>query len=457
MSSNNTDQKTTPEKALYSSFWKPFFAYWLLCVLAFGSCWYWLSSHLEDLLTRRVNDLGHQIVSIAADASSEAVVSEDTLFLSQLVQDISSHPFVATASVFRIDGTLIADYQSVDHQLTHTEQPPTELQSALTGYLPQYQSITVPFVTEIDWQNNPVGWFQISLNRYSLESDIRTSSYHVTLVTLSAFFLFSLIGLVYFYRTRKHPVLPQLPNMLLPSPNDKKTNTQSLSDAVALIKNGSSTSSGLQFKTAHLATVSEASNINIHHDGAVTLIALRTPGATKDHSELVNQLMAWHSIIFEAGKMFEVPCYLIGRHQFLITSASKQLDNVLQLIYLLQALQEILQQDKKTLSRCCAAVTQGEIEIRYMMQNHALVSGEAFGRLTTQLRTLKQFAWIDARLIEHLTLVEKTESSELTTIGIESQPEKTVSADSFTQSLNHRRANTLLQKYWPNYENTENH
>lgn len=423
--------------------------YLLFSSIVFVGAWFWLTWQVRYLLEQRVSETGHQLAQVAAIASAEAVVSEDKVYLSHLLEQLTAKNFVLEAAIYRLDGTLIAQQIPIDHQSnTAINFEDDRLKYLLTAHLPQYVSPAVPFMVEVKWQGNPVGWLQVTLDRLQLEQDFRNSSYRITLFSIVAFSISLLLGIIAVWRRslrklKPEPVAHKDPKESVDEP------LHSLTDAAQRLKKKTGNRDQLHFKPVSLRRYIPLSTPTLTHSGLVQLFSIKSISSNATAPEqILNQQLIWQNILFEAAALFELKASLIGRNQFLITGDKAQTENAVKLGFLIHEVQTELSHLPELACHCSMLLGLSTLSIKQINERLSLVAGGEFQSWLEKLRKLNSYAMIDENMAENLDLVEHESDIEAPFFTVENHPEKTIQLPPESQSIIERQAQSLIKKYW---------
>ncbi len=423
--------------------------YLLLSAIVFTGAWFWLTWQLRYLLEQRVSETGHQLAQVAAIASAEAVVSEDKVYLSQLLEQLTAKHFVLEAAIYRLDGTLIVQQAPTDaHSSTALSYEDDKLKYLLTAHLPQYLSPAVPFMVEVKWQDNAVGWLQITLDRLQLEQDFRNSSYNITLFALIAFGVSMLIGSVTLWRRSVRKLKPK-PVAQTEVQESIEEPLHSLNDAAQRLKKKTGSREQLHFKPVSLRRYVPLTTPTQIHSGLVQLFSIKS--VTKNDiapEQTLNQQLIWQNILFEAATLFELKASLIGRNQFLITGDEAQIDNAVKLGFLIHKVQAELSHQPELACHCSMLLGQSTLSIKQVNERLSLVAGDEFQSWLEKLRKLNSYGLIDEKLSQKMELVEYESDIQTPCLVVENHPEKTIQLSSESQAVIERQAQSLIKKYW---------
>jgi uncharacterized membrane protein affecting hemolysin expression len=447
----------TPVRSLFKSL----LLYLLFSAIVILSAWFWLTWQLKALLEHRVSEIGHQLAEVTAIASAEAVLSEDKEYLTHLLQQLVEKDKVLQAAIFRLDGTLIVEQTSAISQTSKDtnmdataslSQEPTDpsysLENLLTAHIPKYRSPSVPFMVEIDWQNTSVGWLQITLDRWQLEQSFRHSSYQVTLYSLIAFCVSSLLSFILLWHRRRTK------SQAITETTDSQDKTLSTSDihslreAAAQLKNNPNHPQ-LHFKSVNLHRFTPLNPPTQQHHGLVQIFSLKLKySETSSPEQLLTQQLTWHNIMFEAASLMNLNARLIGRHQYLIIGEHVQLENMVKLGFLIHSIQQQLSCLPHLACQCSMLLGKSDLFIKNIDSQLSFVVGEEFNRWLVKLRQLKSYGLIDQSLASELTLKSDDPDMHQISIEIENHPDHELVLEPKELALIERQTQSLIKKYW---------
>jgi len=170
--------------------------------------WIIINSKVEALVVQRTSEYAHSIARIAADSSSEALLSEDILQLNLLVENVAKDPYIRQATIYSEDGQIVSQYPSESEQ-EHSQdgkneaipdgqqQPASDLNGSQQAKLNNQQFIqrqkNIPFIEPIAYQSITAGWFKLEIDSYLLEKKFRDAYFEIQLysggIALVLFFI----------------------------------------------------------------------------------------------------------------------------------------------------------------------------------------------------------------------------------------------------------------------------
>ncbi len=447
--------------------------YTVIISSVFFFAWLWLSQQLNIVLKHRVDAFGNDMTQLCATASSKAVVSEDIDVLKDLIKHISHTDFIDSASIYRLNGTLILSSdinesnetihtdistKSDEDNLTINKKSSSAIFAPLTEWLTSYFPLTnetnIPFLKEIQWNNTQVGWFKLVLNRKAMEENIKHNSLQMSLIILITFFSTLFISLYILMRIkRKH--LQRIDNPLKANTSEKlfdtNNNIKHLSELVKMVKAGDK-SLPLHFQTPQ---INNRINTDYHthiHNGLIIQLSL---SFEKDSEQPIDEFLEiqtrWHSVIFECSLMHKCQSFSTASNAFSILMENNDIDNA---IIFMQTMQfffnkyENTQQLPRVAFRC--SLNFGNAFFRsHMKQDIAIAAGVGFDRGVLLLEESSSAFTIDHHLMSQIQSVPISEVASHHRIYIFQNTEEVVLISVDKLSLIERQSHTLLKKYWP--------
>ena len=192
-----------------------------ITVLILATTWFIINSQVEQLVTHRTSEYAHSIARIAADSSSEPLLSDDILQLNLLVENVARDPYIKQATVYSEDGQIVSQYPSEETLLSNQQviekaqnEITQELNSTqkgrkgklLTNSLPSKSSRefmerqqNTPFIEAITYQEITAGWFKIEIDSALLEQKFRDAYFQIQLLSagISIALLMLMLGIFF--------------------------------------------------------------------------------------------------------------------------------------------------------------------------------------------------------------------------------------------------------------------
>ncbi len=330
---------------------------WILLtsLLVFSGAWFWMSLQIEVVLGKRVDEVGHQIAKISSIALAESIVTQNKESAQTLTQHLLEIPFVSRIRIAHFDGTEFLELpmtpqennllstnenntplsaEEVDirqekellkatPKLQFSEQKWT-LEKLLMSHLPKYESDDVPFVVEILWQSQPVGWLQLTLNRSVLERDYEASSLHISVLSLSGFLILTLFGWSHLWR--RHRQQKKIHQELVLAPDNKplsETDLQGpLAKAVAQVKHGELNPS-LHFNSLeNKIKTNQQEQIVLESSCALIMLAF-------DSYQDKTDILRWNKALKSMAARFNLHLFRLEKQIYIASTKDVQQDNLL--------------------------------------------------------------------------------------------------------------------------------
>ncbi|MCO7227419.1 hypothetical protein [Pleionea sp. CnH1-48] len=450
------------------SFFKPFFAYLLLSGIVFICGWLWLTQQMESILNQRVSEFGQTMTRFAADASSESLVAEDKLFLQGLVDSIAQSDFIAEASVFRLDGQLLARSKTTAESPTTEDAPePTqssessdELRTLLTGYLPSFNSSQVPFMENIYWEKTHSGWFRVTLNRQFMEQQLRDRSYHITRMTLLGFGITSLLVLIIaihgHYKRRKAYTQPTKVEQVVADKTSTPP-TSSLAEAAQKIKQSpEAIDPDLHFKPPRLPA--KSLQPPTLQERSSSLLILRLGGFENDNQTLQEQLQEqdhWYQLLSQLSSMHGYTLIQQSREEFTVLLPQQDVPASLHFALTLQHIVLRYHRHNKTSQvNVRGRLTQGQYTL---IQRSGLLAGDVITQTLQELshQTIDELSVgveLETAVKEYLVDADSIDSDNSLPL---TNNEQRVALDNTEWSLVERQSYTLFNQFWGETSTTD--
>lgn len=138
------------------------------------SAWLMINFQIEQLVATRTSEYAHSIAQVAANSSTEALLSKNKQQLQRLVENVAKDQYIQRATVYAEDGQIVAQYPQQSKILTTTPdstQKKSSAQATAQAYLEKANNI--PFIEKITHEKVTIGWFKVTLERQRLESSFR--------------------------------------------------------------------------------------------------------------------------------------------------------------------------------------------------------------------------------------------------------------------------------------------
>jgi len=468
-----------------------------LIATIFVAAWIWLSWQMDFLLNQRTDELGHQLAEVTAFASAEAVIAEDEVYLNALIKRINQKEFVEQVAIHRVDGTLLVqtktqptnqkttlssnttnldeenssddglqqdNLQQDDLQQTTAEVVQRQNQTQtlsdpidknwtdwVIAYLPSYQTDNTLYMATINWEGSDVGWVQVTLNRGLIESDIRKASYTLSLFTLAAFLIISLLSaLILWHRHNKiKSMLLEHQNTQPQSPLDKsEVELSNLHQTALQLKHNRASNNHVHFKNV-TSDRNTTQLKNIVHQGYIMIVRIIQSDHNRSNTQLIAVTDTAQHMLSDIAAYLSLNFYCTDRDQTLLTASSNKSDDVIKLVYLLLNLNKALNKRKQLGLSFNALLDNTQVTL---YQTDAGIIKAENGHLTSllsQFRRLKHAIWIAKSAAKNMPLSEQNDSIFSNNIVIENNTDKTLTINEDTQSLLERFANSLVTKYFP--------
>ncbi len=144
-----------------------------------GVTWFVISSNVENLLTEHAGNYGRTLASLTANSASEALLADDRLQMSLLVNTITKDPGIRGAAIYRRDAT----------RIVHSGESPIQAQAQLQKLVAQQTATNsangaVLFAHDIVFNDTPVGFLLLTLDRSALEKPVRLSVRKIGIITV---------------------------------------------------------------------------------------------------------------------------------------------------------------------------------------------------------------------------------------------------------------------------------
>jgi len=210
MASLKQKQKTRKPPRLLRWFFTSIVA---ICAAILLAAWSIINHQVEQLVASRTSEYAHSIAKIAANSSATALMSEDTLALKILVENVAKDPYIKSATIYSDDGQIVTQspemaipskktakaqspekHQPVEvsatpgdnsanrinvknHQLTGSTVKPSADAQTLSPQMQAYLQAQrdTPFIEKIIYQDVAAGWFKVTIDREKLETSFRSS------------------------------------------------------------------------------------------------------------------------------------------------------------------------------------------------------------------------------------------------------------------------------------------
>ncbi|WP_144393957.1 hypothetical protein [Pleionea sediminis] len=454
-----TNEAPKTNKKLPTSFAKSLLLMLFLTASVFLCAWLWLTSQLESLLQHKVEETGRQLTQVAAIASAEAVIAEDTVFLKKLTSELVKEAFINKVSVYRIDGTLIIESttdktdtapkqeQKPESTELATESDEQNLKDWLTAHLPQYFNDNYPFMVEINWESTSVGWFEIIINRKELEHSIRDSSYKITLIAIIGFLISLFLGL--FIVWRRHLALKTFVKEL--KQNDQSVSDSaihSLDEAASSIKNNDERSKDLHFKSASLKGRQPGDSPSRDFKGCVQLFRIGVNDDTPFKTKL-DAIKKWQELIFDASSQYGLEATIVRDQQILVTVSREQLASALKLALLIYQIQQKLANNSSITGHCFMRMGEEKVVLKKVNPFYCLIEGDSFKEFESSLSQQKQFAWISKNIAEIIPRGQQKDDILSSGFSLDGFPDETIKIKLESVALIERQAERLANKSWP--------
>lgn len=451
-----------------------------LIAMVFLAGWLWLSWQMDFLLNQRTDELGHQLAEVTAFAGAEAVIAEDDVYLTTLIKRINQKQFVEQVALYRVDGTLLVKTETLptnnnaqmdNNELNETNavSPGNDSQNSqgvqsspkqsiwddwLVAYLPSYHTENTVYMATINWEGNDVGWVQVTLNRGLIESDIRKASYTLSLFTLAAFMIISLLST--FILWHRHNKIKAL--IKKSSQKFEKTNTETsgampsdLHQVARQLKNNGMSQNDFRFKNV---TATQHNNLpeKLEYRGYLVVVRIRQSNQNQSNSQMITHTDTALRILSNVAAYFSLNFYCTDRDQALFTSDDSQPDDIIKLVFLLLNLNKALDKQKQPGLSFNAVVDKTEVTLMQINSNIIKANNAQFNTLLSQFRRLKHAIWIGESATHNMVLVDQNNNFFSNNIVIDNNADKTIAIEDDTLSLLERFANSLVNKYFPNRE-----
>ncbi len=147
-------------------------------IMVLGVTWFVISFSVENLLTEHAANYGRTLASLTANSAAEALLADDRLQMSLLVNTITKDPGIRGAAVYRRDGTRI---------VFSGESPIQSLPNLET--LVRHEKATstagnVLFANNVVFNETSVGYLLLTLDRDALEKAVRLSVRKIGIITV---------------------------------------------------------------------------------------------------------------------------------------------------------------------------------------------------------------------------------------------------------------------------------
>jgi|GEM_PF-6393396 len=319
------DQVQVPQPTL-GKLWLKLLVFILSALIVFGCAWFWLTLQLKDILSSKIDETGQQLSQIAAIAAAEPVLSEDVTYLEKLTEALLKEPFIEKVAIYRPNGTElisrpIQSVDSTDGLLNGSTEPKESTAEAtwrdwLTAHLPKYQSRSIVFMPEISWDQQSVGWIQLTIDRKFLEQGIRDNSYQITLSCLLAFGITLVIGLAFILRSH----WKQFKAKKVLTPNNRDDESETHLHAIALQAKKKTLSSQTRFRELKVAGHSSTQPVVQEYSGVYAILKFELkPQDPFDSIELSNAWLHWLTIFDELKNLHQIKIETLESNTFLIT------------------------------------------------------------------------------------------------------------------------------------------
>jgi hypothetical protein len=294
-------------------------------LLIFAISWYWLTQQLSLLLNKQMNEVGTELTKIAAIASSESVVAKDDLFFEEFSQRLIVTGYIDKVSIYKLDGSLLAEHSNEALEAQPASSTGDSLLNYIASYLPKYKNNSVPFIQRIYWQDNAVGWIELTINRHILEQDFSQASIKATILILSLFFLVLIIlSIVIFKRKNTVILLPKTPMTINSDKGSKLANIDNLTAAAKAVKQDNS---DLTFRSANLKSRDKSSS----QLSTEQLLIIQTVVAAAPNE----QLLVWRTLIDNLCHKLVLTHAFISQDRLAIWSTDNNPDSVIKMVLII--------------------------------------------------------------------------------------------------------------------------
>ncbi|NVJ62145.1 MAG: hypothetical protein HWE27_17285 [Gammaproteobacteria bacterium] len=356
----------------------PIFGLTFLSGIVFITAWFWLSLQLKEILNQRINTTGHQYSKVAAIAASDAVVSGDLAYLNKIATNLVAEPVISGVSIYQTDGQLLLAQTSDTISLPEETIP--EWQKWLTSHLPKYSSEEITFMPEIIWNQQPVGWFQITVDRHSLEADIRNSSYQITLVCITAYGAFVFLGICWFLIRRFRFYRKQKGNQTTGNSIKRNEPPKNIHDLAVRLKHKESLPENTNFKKVQISKENTGKQSKITTTRQhVLLIHVLFPNQYSTNVVAETALLNWDKTVSEILQRLNLSS-LVFSDSLIVYQKSELPDNnssklaIIKVSYLLQRIFENLTDESKAISLRQIAIEEAEFLIASTPSGKELIS-----------------------------------------------------------------------------------
>lgn len=178
-----------------------------------------INDRVEGLIEQRTSEYAHSIARIAADSSSEALLSEDILQLNLLVENVAKDPYIRQATIYSEEGVVVSQYPTEPDGLSNTEvklqaqtEVDLELKNSSKSNKVESNSNTqvseafalrqknIPFIEPITYRDITAGWFKLEIESHLLEQNFRSTFQAIQVLSGGIALLLFIIMLVVLFR-----------------------------------------------------------------------------------------------------------------------------------------------------------------------------------------------------------------------------------------------------------------
>lgn len=317
-----------------NSLWRSLFWFVLASGFVFASAWFWLTFQLKVILSDKIDETGQHLASIAAIAAAEPLLAGDEEYLTQLAQNILAKPFIEKVTIFRANGTQVVNLQADLAVVDSENLPQTTWRQWLTAHLPKYQSDAIVFMPEIYWDEQAIGWLQITLDRRYLEQNIRDMGFTATAAVLLAYAMVLFFGLLVILR--RHWQLRKAPVENLVSATEAHDDNEDLTSLVGKIKRHEKLAKDTKFKKVTIRQVTRHQCHSRDYQGRSAFISLSINVANNNtEQEDCELLNAFNNLISEIEQLHSVSAKHLGFQRLVLLTFKNNDEHLEQAAYTL--------------------------------------------------------------------------------------------------------------------------